>query len=200
MNPPLSRRIVFSLVALAAFFFAVTTQADLTNAVTASNSAPAIAEGAVVTATNSAAQMTNGVVSTAPLSPLTNSLATTFSSTGSPNVAGSLVRVMGMLALVLALFLGGVWLFRNWQRLTMPRGQSPKLNILETRSLGGRHALFVVGYEHERFLIASSPVGINMLTHLHSAEETSGETQKPAAPQPSFGETLAQMLKGGKRP
>ncbi len=31
-----------------------------------------------------------------------------------PDVGFSFVRVLGALAIVLALFLGGVWLFRNW--------------------------------------------------------------------------------------
>ncbi|HYG23410.1 MAG TPA: flagellar biosynthetic protein FliO [Verrucomicrobiae bacterium] len=118
-----------------------------------------------------------------------------------PNVAGSLLRVMGMLAVVLALFLGGVWLFRNWQRFTMPRGQSPKLNILESRSLGGRHAILVVGYQQERFLVASSPAGVNLLTHLPSAQEEPMGPEEAALPKtPAFAETLAQMLKGKSRP
>jgi flagellar biogenesis protein FliO len=114
----------------------------------------------------------------------------------STNTTASMVRVLGMLAVVLGLFLGGVWLFRNWQRLTIQRGNAPKLNVLETRSLGGRHAIFVVGYENERFLIASSPAGINMLTHLHPGEETRTASVHPIAAQPSFAVTLAQMLKG----
>lgn len=115
-----------------------------------------------------------------------------------PDMTGSMIRVFGALALVLAIFLGGVWLFRNWQRFTIHRGNAPKLNIVESRSLGGRHALYVVGYENERFLISSSPTGINMLTHLRSAEETpvSPTTEKPVAPQATFAQTLAQMLKG----
>ncbi|MBC8095364.1 MAG: flagellar biosynthetic protein FliO [Akkermansiaceae bacterium] len=112
-----------------------------------------------------------------------------------PNPLASLGRVMLMLAVVLALFLAGVWLFRNWQRLTIHRGQVPKLNILETRALGGRQAIYVVGYANERFLIASSPAGINMLTHLQPGEETPA-TEPLTAPQPTFAATLAQMLKG----
>jgi flagellar biogenesis protein FliO len=104
-------------------------------------------------------------------------------------------RVLFMLALVLGIFLGGVWLFRNWQRFTIHRGHAPKLNVLETRSLGGRHAIYVVGYENERFLISSSPAGINMLTHLQPGDETSSEA-KPVIAQPTFAVTLAQMLKG----
>jgi flagellar biogenesis protein FliO len=111
-----------------------------------------------------------------------------------PDVGLSLLRVLGALALVLAIFLGGVWLFRNWQRLVVQRGRAPRLNVIEVRSLGGRHALYVVGYEQERFLIASSPAGVNLLSHLQPAGGEVEET-KTAAPA-SFALTLTQMLKG----
>lgn len=109
------------------------------------------------------------------------------------DVGASLGRVMLALALVLGIFLGGVWLFRNWQRLTLHRGQSPKLNVLEARSLGGRHALYVVGYDQERFLVAASPTGINLLSHLPQAEEGAIST---APLPPSFAHALVQKLKG----
>ena len=112
-----------------------------------------------------------------------------------PDVAGSMFRVFGALALVIALFLGGVWLFRNWQRLTIHRGQTPKLNVLESRSLGGRHALYVVGYESERLLVSASPTGVTLISHLPSAD-AAVEASKPSAPQQSFAQTLTQMLKG----
>ena len=112
-----------------------------------------------------------------------------------PDVGASLLRVMGALALVLGLFLAGVWLFRNWQRLTVQRGRAPKLNVLEVRSLGGRQAIYVVGYEQERFLLASSPAGVNFLTHLPSAgnEDESAAEAKPNLP---FSQALARVLKG----
>jgi flagellar biogenesis protein FliO len=113
-----------------------------------------------------------------------------------PDVGASLVRVVGALVLVLALFLGGVWFVRNWQRLVARGGRAPKLNILETRSLGGRQAIYVVGYQQERFLISASVAGVNFLTHLPPAEGNAAvtETAQPAAP--SFAQTLTQMLKG----
>ncbi len=113
-----------------------------------------------------------------------------------PNAGASLLRVLGALALVLGLFLAGVWFFKNWQRLSMQRGAKPKLNILETRSLGARQAVFVVGYEKQRFLVATSTAGMNLLSHLPDAEI--GETEageKTAAPLP-FAQALAQVLKG----
>ena len=113
-----------------------------------------------------------------------------------PDVGGSFIRVLGALALVLGIFLGGVWLFKNWQRLAARGGQVPKLNILETRSLGARQGIFVIGYDKQRFLIASSPTGVNLLSHLPEAE--AGETTTApatAAPLP-FAQALATVLKG----
>jgi flagellar biogenesis protein FliO len=121
----------------------------------------------------------------------TNSVS--LASTPLPDVGVSLLRVLGALALVLAVFLGGIWLFRNWQRLVVQRGRAPRLNVLEVRSLGGRHALYVVGYEQERFLIAASPSGVHLVSHLQPAGE---ESLKEAAPSPaSFARALTHMLK-----
>ena len=111
-----------------------------------------------------------------------------------PDVGVSLLRVFGALAIVLAVFLGGVWLFRNWQRLVIQRGRKPRLNILEVRSLGGRHALYVVGYEQDRFLLAASPAGVNLLSHLQPSDEPAPD--KADLPQSSFAQALAQTLKG----
>lgn len=114
-----------------------------------------------------------------------------------PDAGPSIIRVFGALALVLGIFLGGAWLFRNWQRLTIQRGRAPKLNVFETRSLGGKTALFVVGYEQERFLIASSPTGVNLLSHLPTATVTDGPADtKPAEANPSFAQALTKVLKG----
>jgi flagellar biogenesis protein FliO len=112
-----------------------------------------------------------------------------------PNAGVSLLRVMGALALVIGVFLGGVWLFKNWQRLALQRGRIPKLNILESRSLGGRHAIFVVGYEQERFLISSSPGGVNLLSHLPASAESETNIAAGNPSVPTFTQALAQVLK-----
>jgi flagellar biogenesis protein FliO len=111
-----------------------------------------------------------------------------------PDVGPSVFRVLGALALVIGIFLGGVWLFRNWQRLTLQRGRLPKLNIVETRPLGGRQALYVVGYEQGRFLVASSPAGVSLLSHLPDATTDEALAENKASP--AFAQALAQMLKG----
>jgi flagellar biogenesis protein FliO len=112
-----------------------------------------------------------------------------------PEATLSLVRVTGALVLVLGLFLGGVWLYKNWQRLAVQNGRRPRLNILETRSLGARQAVFVVGYQQQRFLVAASPAGVNLLSHLPDAEADAAEAvEKTAAPM-SFAQALTQVLK-----
>jgi flagellar biogenesis protein FliO len=126
----------------------------------------------------------------------TNTVATPLVAPTLPDASVSFIRVIGALALVIGLFLGGVWFFKNWQRLAVHRGRAPKLNVLETRSLGGRQAIYVVGYNQERFLIASSPSGVNLLSHLPSATEGEADTNPKGSPAPSFAQALTQVLKG----
>ena len=125
----------------------------------------------------------------------TNTLAVPAPAPVVPDIGLSFLRVMGALAIVLALFLGGVWLFRNWQRVMIRGGRMPKLNVLEARSLGGRQSIYVVAYEQERFLLASSPNGVNFLSHLPASSETSSLPEGTAAA-PSFAQALTQVLKG----
>jgi len=113
-----------------------------------------------------------------------------------PDAGLSLLRAVGALALVLGLFLGGACLFKNWKRLAVQRGCAPKLNLLETRSLGGRHSVSVIGYEQERFLIAVSPTGVNLLSQLPSAVETETPAPGQNSPPPSFAQALTRVLKG----
>jgi len=109
-----------------------------------------------------------------------------------PDAGASVVRVFGALALVVGIFLGGVWLFRNWQRFTIQKGGGPKLNVLEVRSLGQRQALYIVGYQQQRMLLASSPAGVTLLSHLPAAEEA--EISAAPATKMSFAEAFQHVL------
>ena len=97
-----------------------------------------------------------------------------------PDVSFSVLRVFGALALVFALFLGAVWLFRNWQRLTLNRGRPSKLNVLEVRALGQRHAIYVIGYQHQRVLLGTSPAGVSLLSHLPDDDSPPEAQPRPA--------------------
>ena len=107
-----------------------------------------------------------------------------------PDMLGPVLRMGGALVLVIGLFLVGVWLFKNWQRLAFRGGALPKLNVLEVKSLGPRQAIYIVAYEQQRMLLASSPAGIALLSHLPEAPE------EKAAPvtRLSFAEAFQQVL------
>ena len=60
--------------------------------------------------------------------------------------------------------------FLKWQLALKRGGRSAQLQIIETRSLGGRHALYVVGYQQQRLLLASSPAGVTLVSHLPGAD------------------------------
>jgi flagellar biogenesis protein FliO len=111
-----------------------------------------------------------------------------------PEVGLSAIRALGALALVLAIFFGGIWLFRNGQRLAWRKTGEPRLAILESRPLGNRFALYVVGYDQQRMLIGSSPAGISLLSQLPPSAEAQTE---PIAPPKgaSFTQCLQQVLR-----
>lgn len=111
-----------------------------------------------------------------------------------PEAGFSVVRVLGALALVLALFLAGAWGFKNWQRLALARsGRRTLLQVLEVKSLGARQALYVVAYEQQRLLLASSPAGITLISHL-PIDADGAATQPPEAAGAPFAQTLQQMI------
>lgn len=106
----------------------------------------------------------------------------TLTVTAPPSLAGSAVRLVGSMSLVIALFLGGIWLYRNWQRLsTRSRGRAARLQVQEVRSLGSRQAIYVVAFEQQRFLLASSPQGVSLLSHLPPGEPETEAVHAPAA-------------------
>ena len=122
----------------------------------------------------------------------TNAVVTYTPTPGSlPDAGTSVVHVFGALILVIAIFLGGVWLFRNWQRLTLRKRGAPRLNVIEVKSLGQRQTIYVVGYDQQRMLLASSPAGITLISHLPTSED------EPAAVEtarPSFADAFRQVL------
>ncbi len=110
-----------------------------------------------------------------------------------PDMGGSVLRVFGALILVVAIFLGGVWLFRNWQRFAVRKSGAPKLSVLEVKSLGQRQAIYVVGYQQQRMLLASSPAGITLVSHLPEADGAEAAAPAPAVGV-SFVDAFQQVL------
>jgi flagellar biogenesis protein FliO len=110
-----------------------------------------------------------------------------------PDVGVSVIRALGVLAILLAVVFAGVWLFRNGQRIVWRRTGVPRLAILETRPLGNRFVIYVVGYDQQRLLIGSSPAGLCLLSQLPPSNGTTDEIAVPGE-RASFTECLQQVL------
>ena len=110
------------------------------------------------------------------------------------SMVGSVVRLFGALGVVFALFMGFIWLWKRWQRLGGQGTVHRKLEILESRSLGNRQSLCVIGYEGRRLLLALSPSGVTLLTSL--PDGTEDREPKPGAGTnlDSFSEILCTRL------
>ena len=90
----------------------------------------------------------------------------------------SLVQLIGMLLLVLGLFAAFAWSVKRWRLLPQMRGAQNRLQILETKSLGQRNSLMVVGYGEERFLIGTNSTGIQLLGQLPGEKKSLSQTEE----------------------
>lgn len=108
-----------------------------------------------------------------------------------PDTGVSVLRVLGALILVLAIFFGGVWLFKNSQRALGRSKGGSQLHVLEVKSLGNRQSVFVVGYGRQRMLIGSSPAGIALVSQLPEATEAEPVGTRSGG---SFADTLQKVL------
>ena len=116
---------------------------------------------------------------------------TTAGASAVPSMGVAVFRMVGSLAIVIALFFAGAWIFRNSHRFSRSANQQRKLQVLEARSLGARQAVYVVAYEQQRLLIGSSSQGLTLLTQLpDGSSQPEGERIVPV----SFGEALMQAL------
>ena len=80
---------------------------------------------------------------------------------------------------------GGLWAFRKWGANRLPGGGGARLKVEETLALGDRRFVSILKVDEERFLIALSPQGVNLMTRLDSVE---------AGGPPEFGEALERQV------
>lgn len=116
-----------------------------------------------------------------------------------PSMAFSVFRMIGALCIVLSLLFAGVWAYRNGGKFASGRGRAAKLKVLETRSLGHRHSIFVIGYDQQRLLLSSSPTGVTLITHLPEATMEEIEAEQTAPALPNFSAALMQALAVGRK-
>jgi flagellar biogenesis protein FliO len=124
-----------------------------------------------------------------------------------PSIIASAVRMIGALFIVISVILTGAWAFKNKEKfagkLVGSRVRHAKLQVLETKSLGGRNSICVVAYDNQRLLISTSPTGVTMLTKLPEAtlEELHTDVQSPVpvAATPTFTDAFAQALSSRRK-
>jgi flagellar biogenesis protein FliO len=111
---------------------------------------------------------------------------------GKPTQAGdtegngpSAWRAMGSMVLVVGLAGGGLWAFRKWGANKLPGSGGTRLKVEETLALGDRRFVSILKVDEERFLIALSPQGVNLMTRLDSVE---------AGGPPEFGTALERQV------
>ena len=79
-------------------------------------------------------------------------------------------RALGSMVLVLGLAGGGLWAFRRWGINKLPGSGGNRLKVEETLALGDRRFISILKVDDERFLIALSPQGVNLMTRLDNVE------------------------------
>lgn len=125
---------------------------------------------------------------------LTTNLPPALSTPPSTGMLEVLLRMIGALLVVFGLFLGGIWLFKRTRLFTLYQGGPSELRVLESRSIGHRNSLVVVGYHEQRFLLSVSATGAHLVTNLPDAAP---ESEKPvtATVRPSFAEQLTALVR-----
>lgn len=79
-------------------------------------------------------------------------------------------RALGSIVLVLGMAGGGLWAFRKWGAGKLPGSGGSRLKVEETLALGDRRFVSILKVDEERFLIALSPNGVNLMTRLDNVE------------------------------
>lgn len=112
-----------------------------------------------------------------------------------PDLGFSVLRLIGALVFVIALFLVAIWGIRRWQQTRSVRCGGPRLVVMDVKSLGGRQSIYVVGYERQRMLIGTSTAGVSLIAHLPEGDSDEAGPSGPA----SFAAAFQQVL-GRKTP
>ena len=125
----------------------------------------------------------------------TNDLAWSGAATGgTTSLVGPAVRMLGSLVLVLGLLFAAIWLLKRWRGLGVSGGRTPKIRIVETRSLAQRQTLYLVTCEGQRLLIAGSPMGVSLVTQLPAQPVEEAPDALPSSSAVHFVEALNAAL------
>ncbi|WP_316364755.1 flagellar biosynthetic protein FliO [Candidatus Thiodiazotropha sp. CDECU1] len=88
----------------------------------------------------------------------------------SPLGADSLLHTAGGLLFVLALIIGGAWLFKRYAQ--MPIGGKGLVRVVGGASVGARERVVVVEVENQRLLLGVAPGQVRKLHILQTSEQS----------------------------
>jgi flagellar biogenesis protein FliO len=80
------------------------------------------------------------------------------------------IQTLGALIFVISILILGAWLFKRSRFFSLYKGSQSHLRVLESRSIGYRNSLLVVGYDQHRYLLAASSTGVSLLAALPDSE------------------------------
>ncbi len=114
----------------------------------------------------------------------------------SESLGGVFIRMMGALVIVFALVLAAAWAFRRSRLFGLVGTGSNHLRVLESKTIGARHTLHVVAYGEQRFLIADTPAGTNLIAPVNAPSGSAATEAAPASG--TFAEKLRTLIDGKK--
>jgi flagellar biogenesis protein FliO len=106
-----------------------------------------------------------------------------------PDAQPSGLRTFGSLVLVLGLAGASLWALKKYGRGRVPGGGGGKLRVEETLALGDRRFVSILEAEGERFLIALTPQGIQLISRLDPGDRGGPNT---------FDEALSRQVDLGR--
>jgi flagellar biogenesis protein FliO len=83
-----------------------------------------------------------------------------------PEASPSGLRAFGSLVLVLGIAGASLWALKKYGRGRLPGGGGGKLRVEETLALGDRRFVSILDVEGDRFLLALTPQGIQLISRL----------------------------------
>ena len=116
------------------------------------------------------------------------------------NPASAMIKMVGVLALVLAILIGGLWLMRRFAPgATRLAGLSGGIRVLTQHALGQKRLLVVVRVAEQVLLLGVTDHNINFITRIED-EEFLSHSEAPAPENlSSFARLLGRMARpGGK--
>jgi len=104
------------------------------------------------------------------------------------------MRLTGALLIVVAMLFAALRFLKGSRWVQRAQAARQGLQIVESKSLGVRQSVVVVGYGQQRFLVGAGPQGMTMLTALPDAPAPKPEAQAAPEEPPAFGEMLLRAI------